>query len=202
MIYGYARVSTHGQAKDGNSLEAQSQELKRAGADEIFSDAFTGTKTDRPELDRLMVQMQDGDTIIVTKLDRIARNLKQGVELIDELNEPLKEDVIHHIAASAQSIESGEKVCNFMIHPGVRQADHAKSAEDVKKILEEIELLNKNDFEALMEKAYEAISPQKKPKADFAGFLKSAESLVKERQIKVIIMNGLNDVSSDEYSSG
>lgn len=87
MVYGYARVSTHGQAKDGNSLEAQSQELKRAGADEIFSDAFTGTKTDRPELDRLMVQMQDGDTIIVTKLDRIARNLKQGIELIDELNE-------------------------------------------------------------------------------------------------------------------
>ena len=87
MVYGYARVSTHGQAKDGNSLEAQSDELKRAGADEVYSDAFNGTVTDRPELDRLMVQMQDGDTIVVTKLDRIARNLKQGVELIDTLNE-------------------------------------------------------------------------------------------------------------------
>jgi len=87
MVYGYARVSTHGQAKDGNSLEAQSQELMKAGADKVFSDAITGTVTDRPELDRLMVQMQDGDTIIVTKLDRIARNLKQGVELIDTLND-------------------------------------------------------------------------------------------------------------------
>ena len=88
MIYGYARVSTYAQAKDGNSLEAQSLELRKAGAEEIFSDAFTGTVTERPELDRLMTQMRFGDTIVVTKLDRIARNLKQGIELIDTLNDP------------------------------------------------------------------------------------------------------------------
>ena len=87
MVYGYARVSTPGQAKDGNSLEAQTQELVRAGTDKVYSDAFTGSVTDRPELTRLMDQMQDGDTIIITKLDRIARNLKQGIELIDALNE-------------------------------------------------------------------------------------------------------------------
>lgn len=87
MIYGYARVSTYAQAKDGNSLEAQSQELKKAGAEEIFSDTFTGTVTERPKLDQLLAQMRFGDTIIVTKLDRIARNLKQGIELIDTLNE-------------------------------------------------------------------------------------------------------------------
>lgn len=44
MIYGYARVSTKGQAKDGNSLEVQVKSLKDAGATEIFTDAFTGTK--------------------------------------------------------------------------------------------------------------------------------------------------------------
>ena len=43
MIYGYARVSTRGQA-DGNSLEAQEKALKEAGATEIYSDVFTGTK--------------------------------------------------------------------------------------------------------------------------------------------------------------
>lgn len=86
MIFGYARVSTQGQAKDGNSLSAQSKALKEAGAVSIFSDAFTGTTTDRPELDRLLDQMRDGDIIVVTKLDRIARNLKQGIELIDDLN--------------------------------------------------------------------------------------------------------------------
>ncbi|MBO6309979.1 MAG: recombinase family protein [Oribacterium sp.] len=87
MIYGYARVSTHGQAKDGNSLAAQQAELKKAGAEMIYADTFTGTKTDRPELDRLLSQVEDGDTIIVTKFDRIARNLRQGMELIDTLTE-------------------------------------------------------------------------------------------------------------------
>ena len=86
-IYGYARVSTHAQAKDGNSLEAQTEALTAAGAMEVVSDAYTGTKTDRPELNLLLEKMQEGDTIMVTKLDRIARNLKQGIELIDGLAE-------------------------------------------------------------------------------------------------------------------
>lgn len=85
-IYGYARVSTAAQAKDGNSLEAQEQALKAAGAGRVVADAYTGSQTDRPELSRLLEELQDGDTIMVTKLDRIARNLKQGLELIDGLN--------------------------------------------------------------------------------------------------------------------
>lgn len=85
MIYGYARVSTKGQAKDGNSLEAQEKALKEAGATYIYTDAFTGTKTDRPEFDKLMNKLQSGDTLIVTKLDRFARSMSQGSELVSEL---------------------------------------------------------------------------------------------------------------------
>lgn len=87
MVYGYARVSTHGQAKDGNSLEAQEQELLNAGAQKIYFDAFTGKVTERPELDKLVSELKNGDTFIVTKLDRIARSVKQGIELIDSLLE-------------------------------------------------------------------------------------------------------------------
>lgn len=87
MIYGYARVSTKGQAKDGNSLEAQEAELKKGGAEKIYTDAYTGTQTHRPELDKLIGVLQDGDTIVVTKLDRIARSLRQGIDLIDSLVE-------------------------------------------------------------------------------------------------------------------
>ena len=54
MVYGYARVSTRGQAKDGNSLEAQENALRSAGATKIPADAFTGTRTKLPELDKLM----------------------------------------------------------------------------------------------------------------------------------------------------
>ena len=87
MIYGYARVSTKGQAKDGNSLEAQVKALRESGANEIYVDAFTGTKTDRPEFDKLMDKIQKGDTLIVTKLDRFARSMTQGSELVSDLVE-------------------------------------------------------------------------------------------------------------------
>ena len=87
MIYGYARVSTKGQAKDGNSLEAQEKALRESGAKEIYVDAFTGTKTDRPEFDKLMDKIQKGDTLIVTKLDRFARSMTQGSELVSDLVE-------------------------------------------------------------------------------------------------------------------
>lgn len=87
MIYGYARVSTKGQAKDGNSLEAQEKALRESGANEIYVDAFTGTKTDRPEFDKLMNKIQKDDTLIVTKLDRFARSMTQGSELVSDLVE-------------------------------------------------------------------------------------------------------------------
>ncbi|MDO5151609.1 MAG: recombinase family protein [Oscillospiraceae bacterium] len=83
MIYGYARVSTKGQEKDGNSLTAQIIALKEAGAEKIFSDSFTGTKIDRPKFDKLKELLSPGDKLIVTKLDRFARSASQGSELIE-----------------------------------------------------------------------------------------------------------------------
>ena len=85
MIYGYARVSTLGQAKDGNSIEAQEKLLKEHGASVIFADAFTGTKCNRPQFNILLKQLQPGDTLIVTKLDRIARSTQQGCQLVGQL---------------------------------------------------------------------------------------------------------------------
>jgi len=85
MIYGYSRVSTKCQAKDGNSLAAQERQLKDAGAEIVFSDAFTGTKTERPELQKMLQALKDGDKLIVCKLDRIARSATQGFELVEKL---------------------------------------------------------------------------------------------------------------------
>ena len=58
-----------------------------AGANEIYIDAFTGTKTDRPEFDKLMERIEEGDTLIVTKLDRFARSMMQGSVLVSDLIE-------------------------------------------------------------------------------------------------------------------
>lgn len=96
MIYGYARVSTKGQAKDGNSLEAQENILKENGANVIYSDSFTGNKIERPEFDKLLNELKSGDTLIVTKLDRIARSMTQGSELVTSLiNKGIKVNIIN-----------------------------------------------------------------------------------------------------------
>lgn len=85
MNYGYSRVSTKGQAKDGNGLEVQETLLRNNGAKKIFTDTFTGTKNDRPQFKELIKLLQDGDTLMVTKLDRIARSMMQGSELVNDL---------------------------------------------------------------------------------------------------------------------
>lgn len=85
MIYGYARVSTKGQAKDGNSLDAQEKLLRENRAQIIYPESFTGTKKDRPKLNELMGILKEGDTLVVTKLDRIARSTRDGLDIIEEL---------------------------------------------------------------------------------------------------------------------
>lgn len=94
MIYGYARVSTKGQAKDGNSLEDQRMKLTEAGATVLYEDSFTGAKTDRPELDKLKAVLQPGDTVVVTKLDRLARSAAKGADLVSSW---LKAGITVHI---------------------------------------------------------------------------------------------------------
>lgn len=95
-IIGYARVSTKGQATNGNSLEEQERALKEAGCSIIYKDAFTGTKTDRPEFNKAIESLEAGDTLIVTKLDRIARSLTQGSELVSDLiNKGIKVHILN-----------------------------------------------------------------------------------------------------------
>lgn len=84
IIYGYCRVSTFGQSK-GNSLQDQEDILRAAGATFIFTEYFTGTKSDRPEFQKLLNKLETGDTIVVTKLDRLARNTQNAISLIQSL---------------------------------------------------------------------------------------------------------------------
>lgn len=84
MIYGYARVSTKRQLA-GNSIEEQHRTLLEQGCTNIIEEQCTGKTTDRPKLCALMGQLKKGDTLVVTKLDRLARNVVEGVTLIREL---------------------------------------------------------------------------------------------------------------------
>ena len=65
MIYGYARVSTATQSKDGNSLEDQTKALQVYGCQEIITEAFTGKSMERPQFTRLFQKLQEGDGISI-----------------------------------------------------------------------------------------------------------------------------------------
>ena len=82
---GYARVSSKGQQRDGNSLEAQEARLIEAGAEVVVSEAFTGTKMDRPKFTEVIDSLESGDTLLVCKLDRFARTAGEGSQLVKEL---------------------------------------------------------------------------------------------------------------------
>ncbi len=87
MIYGYARVSTVKQSKNGNSLDEQRDLLTAAGAQEIVTDSYTGTKMERPAFTALLDKLAAGDSLIVTKLDRFARTAVEGGAIVKELHE-------------------------------------------------------------------------------------------------------------------
>ena len=91
MIYGYARVSTRMQAKNGYSLEEQIEKLAAEGCEKIYSDVYTGKTAVRPELEALRGVLKSGDTLICLKLDRLCRNVSEGLELISEL---IEKDVV------------------------------------------------------------------------------------------------------------
>ena len=87
VIYGYARVSTATQGRDGNSLEDQVSAWEKYGCQKIVQEAFTGKTMDRPKFLRLLEELQEGDTLVVCKLDRFARTAIEGVQVVRELFE-------------------------------------------------------------------------------------------------------------------
>ena len=82
MIIGYARVST-----DDQKLEAQIDALEAAGAERIFQDKITGSARTRPQLDQMIDQLRDGDVVTVTKYDRLARSLKDLLDIVEAIRE-------------------------------------------------------------------------------------------------------------------
>ena len=78
-IIGYARVST----KDQN-LNLQIDALEKYGVDRIYSEKLSGTKFDRPELIEMLKYVREGDTVVVWKLDRIGRSMKDLINIVSE----------------------------------------------------------------------------------------------------------------------
>ena len=85
MIYGYCRVSSKGQL-DNNSFEQQETEILNKYENAIIiKEQFTGTTTDRPKFNELIKLLQENDILVVSKLDRLARNTVEGIEIVEKL---------------------------------------------------------------------------------------------------------------------
>jgi DNA invertase Pin-like site-specific DNA recombinase len=80
MIYGYARVST-----DGQGIQAQTEALTAAGVQKIFREVASGARSDRPQLRKALTQLEAGDVLIVTRLDRLARSARDLLTVLDQI---------------------------------------------------------------------------------------------------------------------
>ena len=94
--FGYARVST----SDQNSA-SQEDALLAAGADKVFVEHFSGTRASRPELDKLLIQLRSGDTLMITRLDRLGRSTKDLLSMATKL-----EDLSVNLLVLEQNIDT------------------------------------------------------------------------------------------------
>jgi DNA invertase Pin-like site-specific DNA recombinase len=80
MIVGYARVST-----DGQTLDAQDAALKAAGVERVYAEKISGARSDRAQLAKLLKALGEGDIVIVTRLDRLARSTRDLLNILDAI---------------------------------------------------------------------------------------------------------------------
>ena len=106
MLIGYVRVSTQDQ-----NLELQREALTRVGCQKVFEDKVSGTRAERPGLARALEMLREGDTLVVWKLDRLGRNVKQLVDLVGELH---KQGV--QFKSLADAIDTGTPPGQFFFH--------------------------------------------------------------------------------------
>lgn len=106
MQIGYVRVSTNDQNTD-----LQRQALERAGCEQIFEEKMSGTVANRPALKRLLRVLKEGDTLVVWKLDRLGRSMRNLVLLVDELRQRGV-----HFRSLTDSIDTSSPMGRFIFH--------------------------------------------------------------------------------------
>ena len=106
MLIGYARVSTQDQ-----NLDLQREALTKAGCQKLFEDIVSGTRADRPGLAKAMKMLRADDTLVVWKLDRLGRSVKQLVDMVGELH---KQGV--QFKSLTDAIDTGTSSGRFFFH--------------------------------------------------------------------------------------
>lgn len=124
------------------------------------------------------------------------------ISYIETIEQPERQVVLHHLAVSGQILVSDGSTCNCLVHPSVRQAIHSKYERAIKAELDWCIQHIDDDFKCELEKIYDGLNPQKSAKADFNAVYACVRDLLLNGKVKVLVMNGKNDIASEEYSSG
>jgi len=117
MIVGYARVSTQDQ-----NAELQVDALEKSGCEQIFQEKITGKLRERPELSQCLRTLRAGDTLVVWKLDRLARSLKDLVEIVQDLND--REISFKSLTEAIDTTSSGGRLV-FHIFGALAEFEHS-----------------------------------------------------------------------------
>ena len=106
MLIGYARVSTQDQ-----NLDLQREALAKVGCRKLFEDKVSGTRAERPGLAKALEMLREGDTLVVWKLDRLGRSVRQLVDLIGELQKQAVQ-----FKSLTDAIDTGTSSGRFFFH--------------------------------------------------------------------------------------
>jgi len=124
------------------------------------------------------------------------------VSFLEMLKNPTRDVVIRHIAVSSQILLSGGKVSNCLFHPSVRVDAHKKFADEVQKEIKWCIENADDDFKSELMQQYKTLAPVKSQKTDFEVLYVKSKELLLSQSIKILIMNGKNDIESSEYENG
>ena len=124
------------------------------------------------------------------------------ISYLERIANPEHEVVIRHLAVSGQILASGKTTSNCLLHPSVRQAVHNKYAKAISDELRWCKEHLDDDFKKELANIYETLKPQKSSKVSFDELFATVKALLESDSVKVIVMNGKNEVDSEEYSSG
>lgn len=124
------------------------------------------------------------------------------IEYLDEIQEPTRSVVVRHLAVSAQILASGGKVSNCLFHPSVRQSAHQKFADKVVKELNWCMEHMDDSFVSEIRNIYDSLNPTKSDKKPFSVILNKSKELLVNQEIKILVMNGKNNIESSEYAVG
>lgn len=129
-------------------------------------------------------------------------NKAECITFLEELDNPIRSVLTHHLAVSGQILATNSKVVNCLVHPSVRKSAHGQFALDIQRELQWCRENLDGAFKDLLRKEFETLLPSKTKKISFEKMFACISDIILNDTAKVLVMNGKSQILSSEYESG